>query len=156
MIYFNLLQAKLAARRARRQEEARRQSEKSAGQRILEEQSQAIAANRPVDADHVLVPEVIIPRETEEEVVGISGFRNVFITIESSLLCENSQAKSQSRFFLEKEKEDLSCRALFQFHRVFVTTAALVVVIISSLRQRARLCGFHRPAMRACSYCCAL
>lgn len=60
--------AKLAARRARRQEEARRQSEKSAGQRILEEQSQAIAANRPVDADHVLVPEVIIPRETEEEV----------------------------------------------------------------------------------------
>lgn len=59
--------AKLAARRARRQEEARRQAEEAAAQRILEEQSQAIAANKPVDADHVVVPEVILPRETSEE-----------------------------------------------------------------------------------------
>ena len=71
----SLLQAKLAARRARRQEEVRRQSEESAAKRILEEQSQAIAANRPVDADHVIVPDVIIPRETSEEEVGACYFR---------------------------------------------------------------------------------
>lgn len=71
-LYFPTLQAKLAARRARRQEEARRQAEESAAQRILEEQSQAIAANRPMDADHVIVPDVIIPRETSEEEVGTS------------------------------------------------------------------------------------
>lgn len=64
-------QAKLAARRARRQEEARRQAEEAAAQRILEEQNLAIAANKPVDADHVVVPEVILPRETSEEQVRI-------------------------------------------------------------------------------------
>jgi len=68
-LFFSSLQAKLAARRARRQEEARRQAEETAAQRILEEQSQAIAANKPVDADHVIVPEVILPRETSEEQV---------------------------------------------------------------------------------------
>ena len=66
---FSSWQTKLAARRVRRQEEARRQSEEFAAQRILEEQSQAIAANRPVDADHVVVPDVILPRETAEEEV---------------------------------------------------------------------------------------
>lgn len=71
---FSSLQAKLAARRARRQDEARRQAEEAAGQRILEEQSQAIAANKPMDADHVVVPEVIIPRETAEEEVRCSNF----------------------------------------------------------------------------------
>ena len=70
---FSSLQAKLAARRARRQEEARRQAEETAAQRILEEQSQAIAANKPVDADHVIVPEVILPRETSEEQVRLNS-----------------------------------------------------------------------------------
>ena len=60
----------MAARRARRQEEARRQAEEVAAQRILEEQSQAIAANKPADADHIIVPEVIIARETTEEQVS--------------------------------------------------------------------------------------
>ena len=69
MFSFFFSQAKLAARRARRQEEARRQAEEAAAQRIIEEQSQAIAANKPVDADHVIVPEVILPRETSEEQV---------------------------------------------------------------------------------------
>ena len=68
-LFYSSIQAKLSARRARRQEEARRQAEETAAQRILEEQSQAIAANKPVDADHVIVPEVILPRETSEEQV---------------------------------------------------------------------------------------
>ncbi|EDO39341.1 predicted protein, partial [Nematostella vectensis] len=59
--------AKLAARLARRQEEARRKTEEDSAKRILEEQSLALAANKPKDADHVVVPEVIIPRETPEE-----------------------------------------------------------------------------------------
>ena len=61
--------AKLAARRARRQEEARRQAEGAAAQRILEEQSKAVAANKPMDAEHIAVPDVILPRETTEEQV---------------------------------------------------------------------------------------
>ena len=60
---------KLAARRARRQEEARRQAEGAAAQRILEEQSKAVAANKPMDAEHIAVPDVIFPRETTEEQV---------------------------------------------------------------------------------------
>ena len=63
------IKTKLAARRARRQEEARRQTETAAAQRILEEQSKAVAANKPTDAEHVAIPEVIIPRETTEEQV---------------------------------------------------------------------------------------
>ena len=78
-VFLSPLQAKLAARRARRQEEARRQSEEAAAQRILEEQSQAIAANRPMDVDHVIVPDVIIPRETSEEEVRSSNSRRTTI-----------------------------------------------------------------------------
>lgn len=60
----------MAARLARRQEDARRKSEEDAAKRILEEQSKALAANKPVDAEHVAVPDVIIPNETAEEQVS--------------------------------------------------------------------------------------
>lgn len=60
----------MAARLARRQEDARRKSEEDAAKRILEEQSKALAANKPVDAEHVAVPDVIIPNETPEEQVS--------------------------------------------------------------------------------------
>ena len=75
-------QAKLAARRVRRQQEARRQAEETAAQRILEEQNQAIAANRPIDVDHVIVPDVIVPRETSEEEVRIyNGIQCYFMGV---------------------------------------------------------------------------
>lgn len=70
-----IIQAKLASRLARRQEEARRKAEEDSAKRILEEQSKALAANKPVDAEHVAVPEVVMPRETSEEQV-----RDVILT----------------------------------------------------------------------------
>lgn len=59
----------MASRLARRQEEARRKAEDESAKRILEEQSKALAANKPVDADHIAVPEVLMPKETAEEQV---------------------------------------------------------------------------------------
>lgn len=54
---------------ARRQEESRRKAEEESAKRILEEQSKALAGNKPVDAEHVAIPEVVMPRETNEEQV---------------------------------------------------------------------------------------
>lgn len=65
---FSLIQAKLAARRQRRQQEAKRKGQEEAAQKILEEQSHLAVNSKTTTAEHIVIPNVIAGQSPEEMV----------------------------------------------------------------------------------------
>lgn len=63
-----VIQAKLAARRQRRQQEAKRKGQEEAAQRILEEQSQLATNSKVTTAEHIVIPNVVAGQSPEEMV----------------------------------------------------------------------------------------
>lgn len=63
-----IFQAKLAARRARRQQEAKRKGQEVAAQQILEEQSKLAVNSKPTTAEHIVIPNVVAGQSAEEQV----------------------------------------------------------------------------------------
>eukprot|EP00111_Clytia_hemisphaerica_P004694 TCONS_00013482-protein len=63
----NELQNKLAARRQRRQQEAKRKGQEEAAQKILEEQSHLAINSKPTTAEHIVIPNVVAGQSPEEQ-----------------------------------------------------------------------------------------
>ena len=62
-------QAKLAARKNRRQQDQQRQAQEEAAQRILDEQAQLALQSKPADAvDHIVIPNIVAGQSPEEMV----------------------------------------------------------------------------------------
>ena len=72
VVDFIVTQAKLAARKARREQEVNRRAKEDAQQRILEEQSQLVVASQPKDTSDIVIPDVIVSQDTIEVTVSAS------------------------------------------------------------------------------------
>ena len=79
MIYFALIlfltliiclfsQAKLAARKARRNQDAKRQGQEEATQRILDEQAKLAVQSKPTGVEYINIPNVVAGQSPEEQV----------------------------------------------------------------------------------------
>lgn len=62
-------QDKIAARKARREAEARRLADETAARLILEEQSKSVVTKQELTAESIIVPDVPLPTESTEEKV---------------------------------------------------------------------------------------
>lgn len=58
--------AKLAARKARKEQEVNRRAKEEAQQKILEEQSRLAASNKPKDMDEIVLPDIIVAKDSVE------------------------------------------------------------------------------------------
>ena len=58
----------MAARRQRRQQEAKRKGQEEAAQKILEEQSHLAINSKPTTAEHIVIPNVVAGQSPEEQV----------------------------------------------------------------------------------------
>ena len=67
---FISFQNKIAARKARREVDARRLADDAAARRILEEQSKSVVTKEQLTTENIVVPDVKIPTESTEEKVA--------------------------------------------------------------------------------------
>lgn len=74
----SLFQDKIAARKARREIEARRLADEAAARHILEEQNKSVVPKQSLTADDIIIPDVNIPSESTEERVGLNTFSTPF------------------------------------------------------------------------------
>lgn len=63
------LQDKIAARKARREAEARRLADETAARSILEEQSKSVVTKQELTSENIIIPDVPLPTESTEEKV---------------------------------------------------------------------------------------
>ena len=63
------LQDKIAARKARREAEARRLADETAARSILEEQSKSVVTKQELTAENIIIPDIPLPTESTEEKV---------------------------------------------------------------------------------------
>ena len=63
------LQDKIAARKARREAEARRLADEAAARSILEEQSKSVVTKQELTSENIIIPDVPLPTESTEEKV---------------------------------------------------------------------------------------
>ena len=65
---FFISQAKLAARKARRNQDAKRQGQEEATQRILDEQAKLAVQSKPTGVEYINIPNVVAGQSAEEQV----------------------------------------------------------------------------------------
>ena len=68
LITFFISQAKLAARKARRNQDAKRQGQEEATQRILDEQAKLAVQSKPTGVEYINIPNVVAGQSAEEQV----------------------------------------------------------------------------------------
>lgn len=68
MFSFFFTQAKLEARKNRRQQEAKRQGGEEAAQRILDEHSRLALQSKPTGVEYINIPNVVAGQSPEEQV----------------------------------------------------------------------------------------
>ena len=71
LVVFVSLKAKLAARKARKEQEVNRRAKEEAQQQILEEQSRLASSNKPKDMDEIVLPDIVVPKDNMEITVCI-------------------------------------------------------------------------------------
>ena len=82
---FIYLKAKLAARKARKEQEVNRRAKEEAQQKILEEQSRLASSNKPKDMDDIVLPDIIVAKDGMEITVRFSTFSH-YIMVDSFMI----------------------------------------------------------------------